>query len=129
MRTQTLLDESAPTPSCPQRQALEPSHIVVVEEHVTHGYHALVDLVRVTGQDDTFGDNAVHGGWEGGACTDEAKRGFCVIRGSSALEVEERHVAPGQWANEGGDGILARVQEAVEFMDIVGGVACLGEEL
>ena len=45
------------------------------------------------------------------------------------MEVEEGHVAPSKWADEGGNGVLAGVQEAVEFVDVVGGVACLGKEL
>ena len=59
MRTKTLLDETTPAALGPERQALEPPHIVVIEEHVAHSDDTLVDLVRMTGEDDTFRDDAV----------------------------------------------------------------------
>lgn len=71
MRTQTLFDESTASPARPQRQALEPLDISVVEEHVAHGNDALIDLVGVAGEDDALGDDAVEGGRERGAGSDE----------------------------------------------------------
>ena len=99
MRTQTLLDESAPTPARPKRQTLKPPYISVVEEHVPHRHNALVDLVRVAGENDALGDDAIHAGRKRGACADELEVGrrWRVGRGrlGGALEVEERDVAPG----------------------------------
>jgi len=71
VRTQTLLDKSATTPPCPQWQALEPSDVVIIEEHVAHSDDALVDLVGVAGEDDALGDDAVERWREGGAGGDE----------------------------------------------------------
>ena len=108
MRAQTLLDKPTPTPLRPQWQALEPLDVLVVEKHVAHGDNALVDLVGVAGEDDAFGDDAVEGRRERGARCDEAEGGggrgggwldvgvgVGGWRGSCALEVEERNVAPG----------------------------------
>lgn len=68
MRTQTLLDEAAPTPLRPQRQSLEPFDVGVVEEHVADGDDALVDFVGVACKDDAFGYDAVSGGGQGCSC-------------------------------------------------------------
>ena len=131
MGTQALLDETAPPTARPQRQALEPPDVAVVEEHVAHGDDALVDLVRVAGEDDALGDDAVHAWGQRGSRADQLEAGGGgEVRGcAGALEVQQRHVAPGQRADEGGNGVLAGVQEAVELVHVVGRVACLGEEL
>ena len=61
MRTQAFLDETASSALGPERQALEPLDVRIVEEHVAHSDDTLVDLVRVASQDDTLGYNAVCG--------------------------------------------------------------------
>ena len=129
MRTQALLDETTPSALCPKWQALEPPDIAIVEEHVANCNNALVDFVRMTGQDDAFGDDTVGGGWEGCSCRDQAQRGGVVRRRCCAGEVEEGNVAPGQRTDEGSNGRLARMQEAREFMHVVWCVAGMREEL
>lgn len=133
MRTQTLLDEPTPSTLRPQRQALEPPDIFVVEEHVAHGDDALVDLVWVACEDDAFGNDAVGAGGKGGACCDEAEGVGCGLRcvggEDGALKVEEGDVSPCQGADEGGDGSLAGVNVAVELVHVVRRVAGLREEL
>lgn len=76
VRTQALLDEAAPASPCPERQTLEPPNIAVVEEHVSYCNDPLVDLVRVTSQDDAFRDDAVHRRWKRGTRTDKAECGL-----------------------------------------------------
>lgn len=71
MRTQALLDEPTTAPARPQRQALEPLDVSVIEEHVAYGDDALVDLIGVAGEDDALGDDAVEGGRQRGAGSDE----------------------------------------------------------
>lgn len=142
MRTQTLLDEATAAPPRPQRQALEPFDVFVVEEHVAHGDDALIDLVGVACQDDALSDDAVKGWREGGSSGDEFEGGYrrvgwsgldvrvdCGVERRGALEVQDRNVAPGDGSDEGCDCRSTGVEIAVELVDVVGRVACLGEEL
>lgn len=59
MRAQTLLDEATSPASRPKRKTLEPLDVIVIEEHVTHGDHTLVDLVRMPSEYDALSHNAV----------------------------------------------------------------------
>lgn len=70
MRTQTFLDEPASPSSRPQRKALEPLDVIVVEEHIANCNDALVDFVRMTGKNDALGDDTVERWWERGASGD-----------------------------------------------------------
>lgn len=70
MRTQALFDETTSSALSPQRQALEPFDICVVEEHVAYGDDTLVDLVGVTSQDDALGYDAVCRGRKRCSCCD-----------------------------------------------------------
>ena len=60
MRTQTFLDEAAPTSSRPKREAFKPFDVFIIEKHVPYRDNAFVDFVRVPGENDTFGDYPVH---------------------------------------------------------------------
>jgi hypothetical protein len=100
MRTETLLDETASSALGPQRQALEPLDVCVVEEHVTHSDDTLVNLVGVASQDDTLGYDTV-GGWRKrcSCCNQAERRGVLRCR-RCASEVEKRDIAPGERTNE-----------------------------
>ena len=74
MRSQALFDEPTAAPAGPQRQALEPPDVLIIEEHVADCDDALIDLVRVAGEDDTLGNDTVEGRGEGGVSGDEFER-------------------------------------------------------
>ena len=104
MCTQALLDETASSALGPERQALEPLDICIVEEHVAHSDDALVDLVGVTGQDDTLSHDTVCGWRKRCSGCDQAERRGVFWCGCCACKVEKWNIAPCQRANESGNG-------------------------
>lgn len=138
MRTQRLLDEATAAAPGPQLQSLEPVDILSVEEHVPHRDDLLVDLERMARENGALGDHARLIWRHDSAGADEAEvvgGGFVVcgvedlwvVRGS-VLEDEDWHSAEGQWADPGGCGAAAGMQETVELVDVVGGVVAGGED-
>ena len=57
MRTQTLLDETASSALGPERQALEPLDVCIVEEHVAHSSGLTMDLEGMSAQDNPLGND------------------------------------------------------------------------
>ena len=140
VRTEGFLDITAAAASGPELEGLEPLDVLGVEEHVTDGDDALVDLVWVTGEDGALGNDAGLVGGHDGAVSDEFEvvevvegvvlggvHNLGVLVGL-VLEDEDRHGAPGQRTNPGGDGAAAWVEEAVELVHVVGGVVAGGED-
>ena len=57
MSTQALFDETLASTRSPQRQSTEPSHIFFVEEHVADSNEFLMDLVWMSRENDSLGDD------------------------------------------------------------------------
>ena len=58
MRPETLRDIALASPFGPQLHGLEVRYIIRIEERVPYRRRFLVDLERVAGEDDAFGDDA-----------------------------------------------------------------------
>jgi len=59
VRTKTFLDKPTPTSLRPQRKALEPLDVLVIEEHVAHSDDPFVDLIWVASKDYTLRNDTV----------------------------------------------------------------------
>ncbi len=58
MRTQALLDETTSSSLRPELKSFEPLNILPVKEHVSDGDKLFVDLVWMSSEDNTLGDDA-----------------------------------------------------------------------
>lgn len=58
MCTKCLLDITTSSTLGPQRQGLEPFHVLAVEEHVSDGDELLVDMEGMASENDSLGDDS-----------------------------------------------------------------------
>lgn len=91
----------------------------MVEEHVPHGHQLLVNLVGVTGEDDSLGNDSLCGRWEICSCADKL-----LLWG----EEQAGHAAPGDRPDEGCHCSLAWVKVAMESVHVIGSSTFLTEE-
>jgi hypothetical protein len=125
MSTQRLADVTDTTSLRPQLNGLEPLDVFAIEEHVPDRRRLLVDLVRVTGEDNTLSGDASRISGEERAGTDEVDAlvgsGIDVVgAGGRNAKEEGGGVTEGDGKVGGGNGGVDTVaEEALELVDVV----------
>ena len=90
-----------------------------------------MDLVGMTGQDDTLGEDAIVVRWKTGAGTDEfqkrTRHGVRTFLGFGALEDQSWNGTPSEGCDEGGYCGATGMEVPLEFVDVIGRMTCLRE--